>query len=115
VFDDNWAAPARWILVNRKWPPADVDFQLGEGTLVHGTVTSEPDGKPLVGSLIVQDSQASESARWVSTDQNGTYRVRLAPGEYFISLGTNKSQVETIAVGSEKTIRKDLRLKQPQS
>jgi hypothetical protein len=115
VFDDNWAAPARWVLVNRKWPPTDVDFQLGEGTLVHGTVTSEPDGKPMVGSLLVQDSQAGESARWVSIDQDGGYKVRLAPGEYFISLGTNKSQVETIAVGSEKTIRKDLRLKQPQS
>ena len=107
--------PRAWVLVNRKWPPTDVDFQLSEGTLVHGTVTSEPDGKPMVGSLLVQDSQAGESARWVSIDQDGGYKVRLAPGEYFISLGTNKSQVETVAVGSEKTIRKDLRLKQPQS
>jgi hypothetical protein len=113
VFDDDWAAPPRWVVVNRKRPPRNIDLQLIPGTLVQGTATFGPERKPVVGDLLLWDSQAGESGRWIKTEKNGAYKVRLPPGEFRIGLASNLEDFDTIVVGSEETLQKDLHLKNP--
>jgi hypothetical protein len=103
VVDDDWTSPSRWIVANRSRSPANVDFQLTPGTLVHGIVTSGKDKKPFVGDLVVQELQSSrELTRWVKTDSKGAYHVRLPPGEYRIGIGLRATELTSVEVGSSK-------------
>ncbi|MDR3620387.1 MAG: sigma-70 family RNA polymerase sigma factor [Paludisphaera borealis] len=61
VEDENWAAPSRLDVFVRGGKPVEgVDFRLGKGTVVRGTVTSELNGRPAVGELVVLTENAKE-------------------------------------------------------
>jgi protocatechuate 3,4-dioxygenase beta subunit len=63
----------------------DVDFELIEGALVEGTVTLADTGQPGVGAGIYARGPArpksAQERHWAGTDEQGHYRLRLAPGD----------------------------------
>jgi beta-lactamase regulating signal transducer with metallopeptidase domain/protocatechuate 3,4-dioxygenase beta subunit len=79
---------------------AEVEIEIIEGTKVEGRVTSS-DGKPLVGVAVVASDPRnpiqSSSPNWVKTDNTGTYRFRLAPGDWNLSVA---GRVEGYADGN---------------
>jgi RNA polymerase sigma factor (sigma-70 family) len=54
IRDEAWTAPTiSNVLVRRGKPVEGVDFRLGKGTLIRGTVTLEPDGRAAAGEGVL--------------------------------------------------------------
>jgi hypothetical protein len=62
-----------------------LDFVLAPGGRISGTVTAETTGAALAGITVkVRDSLNSQSVAAVKTENDGTYRISLRPGAYFL-------------------------------
>ena len=58
VEDETWRSRSRLDVVVRRGKPVDgVDFRLGPGTVVRGTVTVDPDGRPATGEVVFLSEQ----------------------------------------------------------
>ena len=65
--------------------PVTKDFALDAGGRISGTVTAETGGARLPGvSIKVRDFLNSQSVVNVKTGEDGTYRINLAPGSYYL-------------------------------
>jgi len=61
------------------------DFVLDAGGRISGAVTAETGGAPLPGiSIKVRDFLNNQSVVNVKTGEDGTYRINLAPGSYYL-------------------------------
>jgi len=131
VVDDNWAAPSRMGVIVREGQPASgVDFTLGRGTLIRGTVTVGPGGKPAPGEFIrlienagrapaevvePGDRTAREIQRQfgVNTDAQGRFSIRASSGHYTI-VGPPRTGDEKIRVTDETELVRDYRMPRPE-
>ncbi len=80
------------------------------GTL-SGTVTSSADGAPIVGARVLADG---ERDRTTSTDNTGTYSIRLPVGEYAVSASAFGfyTGTGTATIVEEETVTLDFALEQ---
>ena len=133
VDDDDRAAPARLDVAVRSGEPVeDVEFQLGPGTLIHGTVSADSDGSPAPNVHVLlhesdgevpadhrekDDPRRREFRRQLNarTGDQGRYAIRVGPGVYrvFASAGQNQSQSQTIAVTNEADLTHDILVPKP--
>lgn len=126
VLDDRRAARSLTGVVVREGQPREgLDLTLGEGTLLHGRATKEPEGTPAAGETItlVQRGEAlpkefisnrgegeTESLpSWATTDAEGRYRLRVGPGRYEL-LGPDHSGKEELRVEAEGEVVRDFRV-----
>ena len=130
VDDADWAAPARLDVVVRAGKPAvGVDFRLTRGTLLRGTVTVAPTGRPVAGEFIrlaedcgrapadlgeEGDHFAREVQRQVgaTTDEQGRYSIRLGPGTYTLC-GPPRTEEQKLTVKDEPEVVRDFRMPRP--
>jgi len=127
VVDEKWAAPSHnKITLQENEQRDDLDFQLSQGTLIHGKITTGADRRPGIGEGAILNQFAGEPApdqrfrgpwlshvrrlsvaRWTHTDQQGRYSFRVGPGYYELSLGVSLSAAVRpipITVVAEKEI-----------
>jgi 5-hydroxyisourate hydrolase-like protein (transthyretin family) len=65
--------------------PVTRNFELAPGGRISGTVTAQNGGAPLRGVQVkVRDFLSNQSVVAVKTASDGSYRVNLAPGSYFL-------------------------------
>ena len=129
VSDDDWAAPSHiGVIVREGRPVAGLDFRLGRGTLIHGTVTIGSAGKPaeaqnvwlhqsggeLPKELRENDQYSHEVGmdRWATTDTSGRYRMRVATGTYSIGIPGQIVQ-ETITINNGHELIHNFRMPRP--
>ncbi|APW61684.1 sigma-70 family RNA polymerase sigma factor [Paludisphaera borealis] len=125
IRDKTWTAASRLNVVVRHGKPVEgVDFRLGRGTIIRGTVTDRV-GSPAVletvfldefgmdvpvdlleGNDIVGKVRAQTTA-W--TDDQGRYSVRVGPGTYSIRLRSMQGRRESIVVANEAEFVHDFR------
>ena len=121
VDDKEWAAPSRTgIVVHEGEPHVGVDFALTRGTLLHGRVTEGPGRTPAramltLGQLgeIHRDRPTGQEklGRYISTDADGRYSVRVGPGDY--QFWGADVEHDTFKVGSEAEIVHDVHREGP--
>jgi beta-lactamase regulating signal transducer with metallopeptidase domain/protocatechuate 3,4-dioxygenase beta subunit len=120
VCDDHWAGISHLGLIaheGEKWE--HLDFQLQRGTLIHGRVTVGREHLPGNGKSLfyptanlVQlgppipdawkwpdltrhgpEQYRTRLVRWSDIDDNGRYSARVAPGEYYLQLPSERHNV----------------------
>jgi len=79
------AVPVDNVLVKPR-ETTELHVEVVEGAFVRGRVLDSVTGKGVV-DWSVDFRRGNTYAIWAVTDQNGSYRVRLAPGEYSVSVG----------------------------
>jgi hypothetical protein len=88
----------RRLLANQAWR-----FELVPSGLVHGTVTDANDGLPIAGASVT----ATPGGRSATTADDGTYSLRLRPGQYRLEAATDDyvsgSADLTVTDGSDDT------------
>jgi beta-lactamase regulating signal transducer with metallopeptidase domain len=119
VTDERWAAPSlKGVVVREGAPRTDLDFRLGNGTLLRGRVTLGPGRKPAAeqtitlveqGSRLERDfggtwAQREQLVRWANTGADGGYAIRLGPGDYELH-GPAGGREELTVKGEEKIDR----------
>ncbi len=131
VDEEAWAAPSRLdvvLLANR--PVDGVDFKLSRGTMIRGTVTVGPAGRPAPDQAVRVDESAGvqapaevrEPGNRISrevrrqfgsrTDAQGRYAIRVGPGTYTLH-GPPRTTSQSIVVGDEPEIVRDFRMPRP--
>jgi len=133
VDDEDRAAPARLDVAVRSGKPVDgVDFQLGPGTLIQGTVSADSDGSPVPDVFIYltetgdevpadlrdkDDNRRREFRRQLHAraDDQGRFAIRVGPGVYtvFAVAGRRQSESRKITVKSEGELTCDLLVPRP--
>lgn len=133
VDDEDRAAPARLDVAVRSGRPVDgVDFQLGPGTLIQGTVSADSDGSPVPNAFIYltetgdevpadlrdkDDNRRREFRRQLNarTDAQGRYAIRVGPGVYtlFAVAGQRQSESREITVKSEAELTHHILVPKP--
>ena len=131
VQDDDWAARSRLDVAVRAGEPAlGVDFLLGRGTVIRGTVTVGPGNRPSAKEYIRATESGGEApqelrapgdtySRQVQrsagavTDDRGHYAIRLGPGTYDLT-GPSRTKDETITVKDEPEIVRDFQMPRPE-
>lgn len=126
VEDEDRAAPARLDVIVRPGQPVDgLDFQLGPGTLIHGTITADSEGSPAPhvhvyfhesGGEVPEDLREEDRRRGIGrqliakADDRGRYAIRVGPGVYKVTMTTGVSlgKSETITVGTEADLVHDI-------
>jgi hypothetical protein len=114
IIENEWAAPSHvGIVVHEGQPVANLDFRLGTGTLVEGSVTVGPNRKPMVkeGISVVEKcpGQNADLARWANTDTSGHYHIRVGRGVYQIMAWADQERHELV-VHEEPRIERDFML-----
>ena len=137
VADNDWAAAARGGVLVRPGRPVDgVDFQVIPGTVLRGTVTHGKVRRPAPDRLVllrqpvdpfpVDELTDDERAQFLrqldhhamqcirSTDAEGKYQFRAAPGECTLSTGGNpvprSRQTVDLKIRGEPEIVRDFHL-----
>ncbi len=131
VDDKDWAAPSRLDVVVREGKPVEgVDFKLTRGTILRGTVTIGPGGRPAPKQFIrldetggaapeefreKGDAYAHEVRRQfgATTDSAGHYSIRIGPGTYTL-MGPPRTGNEKITVKDESELVRDFRRPRPE-
>ena len=127
----DWTARTRLDVVVRRGKPVEgVDFQLGPGTIIKGTVTVGPDDRPAVGQFIAFNekgerapddlyekgdhvSHPTRRQRGATTDDQGRYEIRrVGPGEYTL-MGPPGTKDEKVTVTNERELVLDLHMPRP--
>ncbi len=87
----------------------DVDFVLGDGTLIHGTITLGTDRQPAVGdtATLIQTAGGTDLVRWSKTDEDGKYRFRVGPGTYELRLPNAESSSINLQITDEAEVVHD--------
>jgi RNA polymerase sigma factor (sigma-70 family) len=132
INDKDWTARTRLdVAVQEGQPVAPLDFQLGPGTVLRGTVTLGGERKPVANALIrlVESSRQRAPAAfrdpgartaWLdvrrqfgtSTDPEGRYALRLGPGTFTLT-GPPYTKSETITVTNEPEILRNFAMPRP--
>ena len=89
VTENAWPAKSHTgIKLGEGQVKENVNFVVGDGTLLQGTITIGPDALPCVGdsATLLQKSGGTDLVRWCKTDRNGNYRFRIGPGDYTLRL-----------------------------
>lgn len=112
------------IVVREGAPRAGLDFTLGKGTLIQGRIMTEDGKTPPVGAtitlvqigedlpadLVPDHGDKTESlVQWASTDAQGRYRFRAAPGRYEM-WGPSHADRELLAIDGEGELTRDFNL-----
>ena len=131
VDEKDWAAPSRLDVVVREGKPVEgVDFKLGRGTLIRGTVTVGPTNLPAAKQYVTVDEtggqppkdlreEGDRSWRQVQrqfgnlTDSGGHYAIRVGPGTYTI-VGPPRTGDEKVIVKDETEIVRDFKMPRPE-
>ncbi len=130
ISDDDWAAPSHiGVIVREGRPVTGLDFRLGRGTLIRGTVSIGPDRGPAEGRSIWLHQSGGELPKELSgtdhfyhevamdrhatTDANGRYRIRIGPGTYTLAI-SGELLPKTITVKDEQELIHDLRMARPE-
>jgi hypothetical protein len=128
VEDPNWAAASlRGIVVKEGRDRGDLVLRLQEGTTVSGTVSDRLQGVPLGSQMVrVVELGASldpasllsfdqewnpreELSRWIMTDAQGRYTIRLGPGAYrFLPNRVAFHQPPVTRINGEREVHHDL-------
>jgi hypothetical protein len=93
VTDGAWAAKSLdGVTFERDRPLRNLDFQLGQGTLIEGTLTIGANRAAFAQQTITIVQQPHifpprqggfcRLVRWAKTDDDGYYRIRIGPGNY---------------------------------
>ncbi len=123
AIDDRRAARSlTGIVVREGQPRSGLDLTLGEGTLLRGRVTNEPDGTPAADQTItlVQSGEPlpaefvsnrgegpTESLpRWAKPDAEGRYQIRVGPGRYEL-WGPDHGKKEELRIEAEPEVLRD--------
>jgi Carboxypeptidase regulatory-like domain len=124
VSDEDWASPSLISEVLKEGQEqGGLDFTRTKGTLVHGRVTEDRDGRPAagVGVRLAEDkgplpkelrtvsASTYRVSRTTYTDAEGHYRLRVGPGQYSLSApGKGPDHSVAIDVRDEPEIVRDL-------
>jgi hypothetical protein len=121
VLDDDWAAPSKTgVIVREGAPVTGLDFRLGPGTVIHGTVRIGPERRPAADktvTLIEQGPPPPEDmrrgypgqtglVRWATTDETGSYSIRVGRGRFSLR-GPEQQDTEDLVVTGEAEIVRD--------
>ena len=115
VVDDRWGAPSHVGVIVHEGEEVDgIDFQLGPGVLIRGTVTVGMASEPVADQgIMVQQSGGRipdeldrgdgywhevQLNRHVSTDADGQYEIRVGPGTFEVRGPTRTESQEVEAV-----------------
>ncbi len=120
VTDEHWSAPSLKGMVMREGMQRnDLLFTLGKGTLIEGTVYHKATGKPLAKTTVtfvemgadidgkdltgdpLSVSGTETLVRWVSTDDEGRYTIRVGKGRYSVSSASSQDEEKPLLVGDE--------------
>src|SRR5262249_25641118 len=75
VDDEDWAAPSRLDMVVREGKPVEgVDFKLTKGTVIRGTVTVGPAGRPAANQYIMLIESAGQAPAEVREKDDRLWR-----------------------------------------
>ncbi|MFK7821017.1 MAG: carboxypeptidase-like regulatory domain-containing protein, partial [Planctomycetaceae bacterium] len=85
VIDNRWGADAQSVTVAPGQPKADVNLSLLQGATLRGTISAEGGGNVDSGTHVTIISSGNV-VRWEYVRPDGTYRARLGPGTYRVSL-----------------------------
>ena len=129
VIDDRWGAPSHVGVIVHEGEEVDgVDFRLGPGAVIRGTVIVGEASEPVAdqGIMLVQSGgkipdelergdgfwHEVRSTRWVNTDADGHFEIRVGPGTYKVQGPTRTESREVEAVdGSDYVV--DFRMPRP--
>ncbi|MEW4571427.1 sigma-70 family RNA polymerase sigma factor [Tautonia sp. JC769] len=132
VIDEEWAAPSRAGIVVEEGQTVDgIDFTLGRGAVIRGTVTIGPDARPEPGAFVQliesggampeylrregdRTSRVLQLVRFARTGEQGAYRFRVGPGSFtLVGLGRGaRSQTVDAVEGEEYVV--DFRMERPE-
>ncbi len=95
IADDELAAPSVLDLWLREGEVKEnVNFRLGAGTLLTGTIPKGPDkqsARRQIATLVQKGNGKAELVRWFEIDSYGRYRFRVGPGNYWLLLPDAKT------------------------
>lgn len=126
TLEKDYVAPStKGFVVHEGEERSDLFFTLGKGTLVHGTVSHRETGAPLKGITVtviehgenidlkalmgrpLGNEPQERLVRWVETDSEGHYSIRLGAGIYEVSADNGEDDKGQIYVGEEPEIKRD--------
>lgn len=111
VINDQWAANHTSEKIKEGDSQGDLNFHLSKGTLIHGTAKWGDDDGPAVGKTITLIQMANPYGQrlvsWATTDENGRYEFRVAPGRYELR-GPRQKEKEDLTITDQKEIVRDL-------
>jgi RNA polymerase sigma factor (sigma-70 family) len=131
VDDEDWAAASRLdVVVREDQPVKGVDFKLTRGTVIRGTVTVGPAGRPAPKqylTFIESGGEAPDELRQpgdryahtiqrqlsAATEADGHYSIRLGPGTYTV-FGPPRTGEEKITIRDEPELVRDYRMPRPE-
>ena len=131
VDEKDWAAPTRFgVVVHEARPAEGVDFTIGKGTILRGTVTVDPGNRPAPEQYVLLGENGGSAPKelleegnttlpevtrrlMATTDAQGRYAIRIGPGTYTVS-GPMRAGSDKITVGDEAEIIRDFRMPRPE-
>lgn len=85
VQSEAWVPSSAPLVAVQEGKEASFEIKLIEGVVVEGTVVASGDGTPVAGVGVVIHAASRPKAtivrHYVESDKNGSYRLRLPPGE----------------------------------
>ena len=91
-FDDSLTYDdAKLVRLERAEAVVAVDFDLGRGSSVSGSVTDAENGSPVAGVGIIFEPTFGADNAYATTDADGRYEIvgALAPGPYYVAVETH--------------------------